>query len=136
MWRAPYIQVFPLLEIGMGIMLTPQGREENYAYSSRVRGKICLLIGVRTLPLLKSTPNNPPNHIHLVIYIGVWYFASCFMIGKAHGCGTFPKCRVELLVLGGPFLILRIPRILGLYPTHTTYSCCGIQQFKISTYPG
>jgi hypothetical protein len=25
--------------------------------------------------------------------------------------------------------------ILGLYPTHTTYPYCGIQQFKISTYP-
>jgi hypothetical protein len=61
-------------------------------------------------------------------------YASCFMIGKAHGWGTFPKWRVKLLILG-PFLILRVPPILGLYPTHTTYSCHGIQEFKISTYP-
>jgi hypothetical protein len=56
------------------------------------------------------------------------------MIGKAHGWGTFPKSKVEILVLG-PFLILRVPPILELYPTHTIYSCSGIQQFKISTYP-
>jgi hypothetical protein len=29
-------------------------------YSSRVGGKLCLLIGVRALPLLRSMHNKPP----------------------------------------------------------------------------
>jgi hypothetical protein len=45
-------------------------------------------------------------------------FALCFTIGKAHGWGTFQKCRPGLnyhLFLG-PF-VLRIPSVIGLYPT-------------------
>jgi hypothetical protein len=34
--------------------------EKYYAYSSIVGGKLCLLIGVRTLSLLKSMHNIPP----------------------------------------------------------------------------
>jgi len=39
----------------------PRNWEGYYAYSSRVGGKLCLLIGVRTLPLL-SRHKNPPIH--------------------------------------------------------------------------
>jgi hypothetical protein len=34
--------------------------EKYYAYSSIMGGKLCLLIGVRTLPLLRSRHNIPP----------------------------------------------------------------------------
>jgi len=44
---------FPL-KIGRDIMLTSQGWEGNYAYYSRVGEKLCLLIDIRTLPLLRS----------------------------------------------------------------------------------
>jgi len=40
-----------LLEIGRDIMPTPQGCEGNYAY----------LLGVKTLPLLRSRHNIPPT---------------------------------------------------------------------------
>jgi hypothetical protein len=36
--------------------------EGYYAYSSRMRGKLCLLIGVRPLSLLWSRHKNPPIH--------------------------------------------------------------------------
>jgi len=39
----------------------PRNWEGYYAYSSRVGGKLCLLIDVRTLPLL-SRHKNPPIH--------------------------------------------------------------------------
>jgi len=34
-----------------------------YAYSSRMGGKLCLLVGARTLPLLRSRHKNPPIHM-------------------------------------------------------------------------
>ncbi len=40
----------------------PRNWERYFAYSSRVGGKLCLLIGVRTLPLLRSRHMNPPIH--------------------------------------------------------------------------
>ncbi len=43
---------FPLEIVGMDLMPTPQGCEANYA----------LLIGIRTLPLLRSRHKNPPIH--------------------------------------------------------------------------
>jgi hypothetical protein len=36
--------------------------EGYYAYSSRVEGKLCLLLGVRTLPLFRSRHKNSPIH--------------------------------------------------------------------------
>jgi hypothetical protein len=44
------------------INFPPQNWEGYYAYSSRIGGKLCLLIGVRTLPLLRSR-QNPPIHM-------------------------------------------------------------------------
>jgi hypothetical protein len=41
----------------------PRNREGYYAYSSKVGGKLCLLIVVRTLPLLRSRDKNPPIHM-------------------------------------------------------------------------
>ncbi len=38
----------------------PRNWEGYYAYSSKVGGKLWLLIGVRTLPLLRSMHKNPP----------------------------------------------------------------------------
>jgi hypothetical protein len=56
-------------------------------YSSRLGGKLCLLIGVRTLPLLRSIHNKPP-------FIGppdlhtFWFMIKPFREG---GWGAFPK---------------------------------------------
>jgi hypothetical protein len=36
--------------------------EEYYAYASRVGGKLCLLISVRTFPVLRGRHKNPPIH--------------------------------------------------------------------------
>jgi hypothetical protein len=97
MSRAPYIYEFP-----------SKNWEGYYAYSSRVGGKFCLLIDVRNLPPLRSGHKNPVVNIPCDLS-EVWFminFASCFMLGKAHGWGTFPKCEVGLayhLVLGPSF---------------------------------
>jgi len=40
----------------------PRNCEGYYAYSSRVGEKLCILIGVRTLPLLRSRQKYPPIH--------------------------------------------------------------------------
>jgi hypothetical protein len=40
----------------------PRNWEGYYAYSSRVGEKLCLLVGVRTLTLLRSRHKNPPLH--------------------------------------------------------------------------
>jgi len=37
--------------------------EGYYGYSSRIGGKLCQLVGVKTLPLLKSRHKNPPIHM-------------------------------------------------------------------------
>ncbi len=94
----------------------PRNWEGNYAYSSRVGGKLCLLIGVRTLPLL-SRHKNPPIHRPLELHrFGSWYiFALCFTKGKAHGWWTFPKCGARLgyhLILGPLFCECPYPRAL------------------------
>jgi len=44
------------------ISLLEIDRDINYAYSSRVGGKLCLHIGVKTLPLLSSRHKNTPIH--------------------------------------------------------------------------
>jgi len=79
-----YPSIF-LLQIGRDIMPTPRGWEvlisinfpltnwEGYhAYSSRMGRKLCLLAGVRTLPLLRSRDKNPFVHIPC----DVWRFGS------------------------------------------------------------
>jgi hypothetical protein len=52
MLRAPYIDEFP-----------SKNWEGYYAYSSRVGGKLCLLIIVRTLPPLRSGHKIPVINI-------------------------------------------------------------------------
>jgi hypothetical protein len=42
--------------------IPPKNWEGCYASSSRVGGKLCLLVGVRTIPLLKSWHNTPRTH--------------------------------------------------------------------------
>jgi hypothetical protein len=62
MWRAPSIHEFP-----------SKNWEGYYAYSSRVGGKFCLLIDVRTLPLLRSGHKNPVVNIPCDLQrIGSW----------------------------------------------------------------
>jgi hypothetical protein len=43
--------------------LLPRNWEWYYAYSSRVGRKLCLLISVRTLPLLRCRHKNPLIHM-------------------------------------------------------------------------
>jgi hypothetical protein len=43
---------------------TPRNWEEYYVYSLRMAGKLCLPIGVRTLPLLLSRPIHRPHDLH------------------------------------------------------------------------
>jgi hypothetical protein len=54
-------------------------------------------------------------------------FILCFIIGKAHRCQTFPKCRARLgshVVLGN--LILGLPPTLGLFnPIQQLLACLG-----------
>jgi hypothetical protein len=42
--------------------LPPRNWKEYYAYSSMVGEKLCILKGVRTLPLWRSRHKNPPIH--------------------------------------------------------------------------
>jgi hypothetical protein len=64
----------------------------------------------------KNPPIETPSWSTLV-----WFminFASCFRIGKAHGWGTFPKCRCALrycLVVGPLFWECPHPRALPYY---------------------
>jgi hypothetical protein len=53
----------------ISINFPPRNWEAYYAYSSRMGGKLCLLVGGRTLPLLMSRHKNCP--IRLVIYTGL-----------------------------------------------------------------
>jgi hypothetical protein len=46
----------------MSINFPSRNWEGYYAYSSRSGGKLCLLVGVRTLPLLRSRHKDPPIH--------------------------------------------------------------------------
>jgi hypothetical protein len=81
----------------ISINLPPRNWEGYYTYSSRMGGKLCLLIGVTTLPLLRSRHKNRP--IHKPHDLHRWFminFASCFATGKAHRWETFPKCRAGL----------------------------------------
>jgi hypothetical protein len=46
----------------MSINFLPKNQEGYYAYSLRMGEKLCLLVvGVRTLPLLRNTHKNPPH---------------------------------------------------------------------------
>jgi hypothetical protein len=47
----------------ISIILHPRKWEGYYAYSPIVGGKLCLLIGVRILPLLRSRHNVPPTSV-------------------------------------------------------------------------
>jgi len=93
----------------ISVNFPPWKWEGCYAYSSVVGGKLCLLQGVRTLPLLRSAHNVPPTPTpHDLHRFGGFMinFSLCFMIGKAHGWRTFSKCGVGLgycLVLGPLF---------------------------------
>ncbi len=53
----------------ISINLPSTNWEGYYAYSSRIGGKLCLLVVLRTLPLLISRHKN--FHIRLMIYIGL-----------------------------------------------------------------
>jgi hypothetical protein len=68
------------------INLPPRNWEGYYAYSSRMGGKLCLLVGVRTL-LLQGVGIISLLFIGLMTYIGMVHdkSASSFLIGKAHG---------------------------------------------------
>jgi hypothetical protein len=85
----------------ISINLSPWNWEGYCAYSSRMGGKLCLLVTVRTLMLWWVGIISLP-FIRLVTYISMVHDT----IGKAHGLDTFLKCKVGLnycLVLG-PFL--------------------------------
>jgi hypothetical protein len=59
----------------------PRNWKEYYAYSSRLGGKLCLLKGVRTLPLLRSGIGaRTLPFIHLVIYIGLVHDKFCLVL--------------------------------------------------------
>jgi hypothetical protein len=86
-----------------------------YAYSSIVGGKLCLLVGVRTVSFLRSRHNIPstptPHDLHR---FGSWWILSR-ALGKAHGGGTFSNCGAGLgyhLVLGPLFWECPHPRAL------------------------
>ncbi len=50
----------------MSINFLPRNQEGyHYAYSLRMGEKLCLLVGVRTLPLLRSRHKKPPHHAYL-----------------------------------------------------------------------
>jgi hypothetical protein len=53
----------------MSMNFPPRNWERYYAYSSRVEGKLCLLIGVRTL-----------SFICLVIYVGLVHDKFCLVL--------------------------------------------------------
>jgi hypothetical protein len=45
----------------ISINFPPRNWEGYYAYLSRMGGNLCLLVGVRTLPLLSYRHKNPPT---------------------------------------------------------------------------
>jgi hypothetical protein len=95
------------------INFPPQKWEGYYAYYSKVGRFLHLKGGIISLSLLC-----------LMIYI-IWFmikFASCFMVGKAHGWGTFPKWEDGL-----GYCLIRDPLFRecpypGLYFTHKTWN--------------
>jgi hypothetical protein len=94
--------------------------------SLRVGGKLCLLIGLKSLSLLRSRHKNPP-HMPLDLTNLMITFASCFTMGKAHTEGDIleMKCRailgyrLLLLLLLGLLSLGIMPPTLGLFPTHS-----------------
>jgi hypothetical protein len=80
-------------------------------------GKLYLLVGVRTLPLLRVGIRTLP--LYALWTTEVWFminFASGFMIDKAHCWGTFPKCEARLnycLFLGPLFCECPHPQALS-----------------------
>jgi hypothetical protein len=99
------------------INFSPRKWEGYYAYSSRVGGELCLLlirptieegVGIISLPQLRLVMCESLVHDEVAL---------CFMIGKSHGWGTFPKC--TWLSPHPRLLILRMNApILRLYLTH------------------
>jgi hypothetical protein len=93
-WRAPYVLEFPSYNLG---------------------GILCLLIGVRTLPLLRSRPDIPPIHMprdqHRFLFTISIAPRSMIHTWSPWVGGQFPKCRPVLsYLLPRPRpLILRMP---------------------------
>jgi hypothetical protein len=57
----------------LSINFPPRNWDGYYAYSSRMGEKLCLLVGIRTLPLLRSRHTNPPSHMPCDIHrFGSW----------------------------------------------------------------
>ncbi len=103
----------------LSMNLPPTKEEGSYAYSLRVRGRLHLIIGVRSFPLLSRHKNHPllmPCDLHMFRCMII--FALCITMAKVHRSGTFQKCDTRLgwhLILGP---LPKGPPTLGLYPTH------------------
>jgi hypothetical protein len=54
--------------------------EGYYAYSLRMGGELCLVVGVRTLPLLRSKHKDSPHSYGLVIYIVLVHDEFCLKL--------------------------------------------------------
>ncbi len=110
--------------------IPPTKEEGSYAYYLRVRGRLRLIIGVRSFPLLSRHKNHPllmPCDLHMFRCMII--FALCITMAKVHRWGTFQKCDTRLgwhLILGP---LPKGPPTLGLYPTHI--SMCNISKGKV-----
>jgi hypothetical protein len=81
----------------LSMNIPPTKEEGSYAYSLRVRGRICLIIGVRSFPLLSRHKNHPllmPCDLHMFRCMII--FALCITMAKVHSWDTFQKCDTRI----------------------------------------
>jgi len=103
----------------ISITFPPRNQEGYYAYSSKIGRKLCLIVCVRTLSLLRSRHKNPCIHTPCDLQ-RFWFminFALCFMIGKAYEWGTMPKCKGQTRLLPCPRHLIENAFTLRFYPT-------------------
>ncbi len=108
-WQACYI-----------FMNSPLRKEEgSYIYSLRVGGRELMptcrhhkLLGISWLPFLRSRCRNPPSPKPHDLQLSSFMirFASCFTMGKDHGCRTFVKLQGQTWPPHHRHLILGMPR--------------------------
>ncbi len=95
----------------------------HQTYSLRVGGKLCILISVRFLPLMRciseNSPPLKPHDLHMFKFILISHCVLQWV--KPMGEGALPKCRAELnyLLILGP--LFENAATLGLYPTHASF---------------
>jgi hypothetical protein len=133
-------------------MNIPPRKEGHYAYYWRVDGKVCLLIGVRSLPPLSSCKNLPPSTWHA---LGMFKFTIVFagalqwvksMVGKMWGWIWLFSHPRPLILRGPPPLgiTLHVRKISNLYfifenaslDNQGTLHFCKIPKFEIFLYLG